>query len=355
MSVKKNGEITRGSTRIIVIITLLVIVTVTAVIIHKGVQSKRNQEIQRSYSTCYQNLALLEKALMEYKMNNNGKYPGQLRALVPKYIKAIPTCPQAGRDTYSSSYMGIDDPPLYLIYCQGKNHQGPPDTPQIISDLGFFPDRCENPMTVVFEDGEMKKIMQMLQESNQLMEKKHYDDAIVVLKKMLKIQKAKRQDIYYKIARAYWAKQEDSNAIESLHNAIGIKFDLTECLRMESFIFKQDNRAEILKILQECHKNNPDDVSCMILMTKLLEDLGNRDEVKDIYQKALEKGAELSPVVALYCEGQVQRLEGRNEEAMGTLMAIREIPGRNQPAENYICTLSEEYIKQLRGSPETGK
>jgi tetratricopeptide (TPR) repeat protein len=355
VSARNKREITRGSTKIIVIITLLTIITVTAVIIHKGVQSKRNQEIQKSYSTCYQNLSLLEKALMEYKSKNDGKYPGQLKALVPKYIKAIPTCPQAGRDTYSSSYMGIDDPPLYFIYCEGKNHQGPPDTPQIISDLGFFPDRCDNPMTVVFENGQMKSIMKMLQESNQLMEKKRYDDAIVVLKKMLKLQKAKRQDIYYMIARAYWAKQEDSKAIEALDNAFGIKFDLVECLRMESFIFKQDNRAAVLKILENYNKKNPDDVSCVILMTKLLEDLGNRKEVKEIYEKALEKGTELSPVVTLYFEGQVQRLEGKNEEAMETLMAIREIPTRNQPAENYICTLSEEYIKHLRGSQETGK
>ena len=349
---KVQKALAKGSTSIIVIITIVVIVAVIALIVHRSFQNKKFQEIQRSYSACYMNLSLIEKALMEYRGDHRGKYPKTLKELTPRYIREIPACPQAGKATYS--YMMIDDPPLYFLYCQGQNHQGPPDTPQIVSDLGFFPEKCDNPMTVVFENGQMKTLMAMLEESNQLIEKKKYDDAIEILKKMLKIQKTRREGLYYKMAHVYFKEQQDARALEALDSAIEITFDLGECLAMESSLFKEANRPEVLKILKKHYGKKPDDVSCVILYTKVLDDLGEQDEARKVYDKALQSGAaaEMSTVCALYCEGQVLRLEGKDEEALDALMSIRDVQTRNLHAENYICTLSEEYIKALKERAE---
>lgn len=74
-------------------------------------------------STCEANLKTLGSALEEYQTDNHGHYPSSLQQLVPKYLKAIPQCPEAGADTYSQAYRVLSDPDGYSFYCAGNNHE----------------------------------------------------------------------------------------------------------------------------------------------------------------------------------------------------------------------------------------
>lgn len=72
---------------------------------------------------CGYNLRNIGTALEMYSSDHHGQYPKSLRALVPVYLKKLPTCSAAKRDTYSSSYkrVGPDD---FKFHCHGSFHAG---------------------------------------------------------------------------------------------------------------------------------------------------------------------------------------------------------------------------------------
>ncbi|MEW6283816.1 MAG: hypothetical protein AB1758_34710 [Candidatus Eremiobacterota bacterium] len=80
---------------------------------------------------------------------DHGQYPMKLSWLTPEYLRRIPVCPEAGRDTYTNSYtwawarshdrriVGI-----YTVYCEGANHRRVrgvrPNYPQYTSSQGLI-------------------------------------------------------------------------------------------------------------------------------------------------------------------------------------------------------------------------
>lgn len=72
---------------------------------------------------CQSNLKDIGTALEAYSKDNDNKYPVTLSALTPDYLKTIPTCPKARRDTYSLYYSASRDRKRYTFFCQGKYHQ----------------------------------------------------------------------------------------------------------------------------------------------------------------------------------------------------------------------------------------
>jgi serine/threonine protein kinase len=71
---------------------------------------------------CRSNCKNIGEALNRYAENNRGKYPTRLNELVPGYLKSIPVCSIAKKDTYSSSYQVSDDKERFTVFCKGKNH-----------------------------------------------------------------------------------------------------------------------------------------------------------------------------------------------------------------------------------------
>lgn len=60
-----------------------------------------------------------------YASDNDGTYPRSLAALFPgNYLKSIPTCSAAEKDTYSESYFsrGTGKKATFRFHCAGKNH-----------------------------------------------------------------------------------------------------------------------------------------------------------------------------------------------------------------------------------------
>ena len=71
---------------------------------------------------CERNQSNLAIAMEMYSTDNEGRFPRVMSRVVPTYLKMLPTCPAAGRDTYSSAFRSSSSPDAYTIACGGTNH-----------------------------------------------------------------------------------------------------------------------------------------------------------------------------------------------------------------------------------------
>lgn len=70
---------------------------------------------------CKSNCKNIATALEMYAADNGGLYPSRLERLTPVYLKTIPTCPAAGRMTYTNYYVR-QNPDNFSFACVGDNH-----------------------------------------------------------------------------------------------------------------------------------------------------------------------------------------------------------------------------------------
>ena len=75
------------------------------------------------YEKCTGNMKNVSTALEMYCCNNGGEYPDSLSRLTPDYLKTIPTCPSAKKDTYSETYRINRKERFYHFSCGGNNHR----------------------------------------------------------------------------------------------------------------------------------------------------------------------------------------------------------------------------------------
>ncbi len=90
---------------------------------------------------CMSNCKNIGTALEMYSTDNSGHYPTSLKKLVPDYLKFIPTCAAAGKDTYSATYESGMNPDWYKFHCSGAHHTkvgAPPNYPQYNSTQGLI-------------------------------------------------------------------------------------------------------------------------------------------------------------------------------------------------------------------------
>jgi hypothetical protein len=98
---------------------------------------------QGQETACKSNLKNIGTALEMWSTDHSGKYPDSLSQLTPDYLKAIPTCPVSGTDTYSASYSKHKGASYdsFTIFCQGHNHEAvglPPDYPRYDAEQGLI-------------------------------------------------------------------------------------------------------------------------------------------------------------------------------------------------------------------------
>lgn len=102
-----------------------------------------------AFRSCCSNLKNLGTALEMYSTDNSGAFPDRLSQLTPNYVKTIPTCASAHRDTYSNGYSvthprvpGGHAPDAYTVVCEGSYHvnatQWPPNYPQYTDVKGLI-------------------------------------------------------------------------------------------------------------------------------------------------------------------------------------------------------------------------
>ena len=77
---------------------------------------------QGQLTACKSNLKNIGTGLEMWSTDYGGEYPDQLGQLTPNYLRTIPTCPSAGKDTYSAKYSKSPDK-YYEVYCEGDHHQ----------------------------------------------------------------------------------------------------------------------------------------------------------------------------------------------------------------------------------------
>lgn len=110
----------------------------------------RNRPLGR-LTACRSNLKNIGTALEMYGTDNKGLYPPTLAAVVPGYLKQVPTCPSASADTYSAGYARYvsrpvkagraAEPDAYSVVCVGTYHgqvQQPANYPQYSSQDGII-------------------------------------------------------------------------------------------------------------------------------------------------------------------------------------------------------------------------
>jgi hypothetical protein len=94
---------------------------------------------QGQITACKSNEKNIATALEMWSSDNAGRYPQNLKQLTPNYLRTIPTCPAAGRDTYSPTYKVEAKPDHFYFFCQGHSHQsGPVDRPAYDSNTGLI-------------------------------------------------------------------------------------------------------------------------------------------------------------------------------------------------------------------------
>jgi type II secretory pathway pseudopilin PulG len=82
---------------------------------------------QGQFNQCQSNTKNIGTALEMYSTDHKGHYPAKIPMLSPDYLKSIPTCASAAKDTYSESYSVYiaqkeGEPDAYTFYCSGCNH-----------------------------------------------------------------------------------------------------------------------------------------------------------------------------------------------------------------------------------------
>ena len=95
---------------------------------------------QGQFTQCQSNMKNIGTALEMYATDNSGHYPDSLSKLSPDYLRHIPTCASAGKDTYSPSYQSSVEPDAYTFYCSGHHHKAVgvgPNYPQYNSTTGL--------------------------------------------------------------------------------------------------------------------------------------------------------------------------------------------------------------------------
>ncbi|MGV8125392.1 MAG: protein kinase [Candidatus Xenobiia bacterium LiM19] len=102
----------------------------------------KGTEDRQKLDRCRENLKAISTAVEAYARDQGGSYPSSLKLLSPDYLKEIPICPSAGKDTYSETYEsgGADN---YTFYCRGSYHRrfvSRPDYPRYSGTQGLIVD-----------------------------------------------------------------------------------------------------------------------------------------------------------------------------------------------------------------------
>ncbi len=93
---------------------------------------------QGQLTACKSNLKNIATANEMWSTDNSGRYPTRLSQLTPEYLRTIPTCPDAGKDTYSEKFVSSQNPDNFTVVCAGHNHGSAGDFPQYDGMVGLI-------------------------------------------------------------------------------------------------------------------------------------------------------------------------------------------------------------------------
>ena len=106
------------------LIELMIVIAIIAILAAILVPNFLKARAQGQLTACKSNLKNMATALEMYASDFGGRYPTafQTQMTSGNYLKAVPTCPAAGGDTYSSTYTSVTTPDSFSFWCSGTNH-----------------------------------------------------------------------------------------------------------------------------------------------------------------------------------------------------------------------------------------
>jgi|EP01012_Entosiphon_sulcatum_P053536 prepilin-type N-terminal cleavage/methylation domain-containing protein len=113
------------------LIELMIVIAIIAILAAILVPNFLKARAQGQLTACKSNLKNIATALEMYASDFGGRYPNNATAdqlTSGNYLKLIPTCPAAGKNTYSTSnggvgvYTSITTPDSFTMVCVGTNH-----------------------------------------------------------------------------------------------------------------------------------------------------------------------------------------------------------------------------------------
>ncbi|MBI2252054.1 MAG: prepilin-type N-terminal cleavage/methylation domain-containing protein [Armatimonadetes bacterium] len=114
---EKNSK---GFTLIELMIVIAIIAILAAILVPNFIRARAQGQV----TACKSNLKNISTALEMYSTDSKGRYPTTLGTLVSNYLRAVPTCPSAGSDTYTAGYTSVQSPDGFTVWCTGTYHSG---------------------------------------------------------------------------------------------------------------------------------------------------------------------------------------------------------------------------------------
>lgn len=337
------------SSSVIPITTTIFILCCIAFLTLNFLKEKQTAERNSNYLGCTFNMCKIEKGLARYKKEHKGKYPKKLSQLVPKYLKQIPECPIAHRDTYSESYIAIEHPQTYFFCCSGKNHIGPKNTPQCISDLSFFSSKAENPNMYIYGDGNISQVLHTIDRISVELEKKEYLKALEDINSIKNISGDIKAHLYMLEARCHIKLDNKSDAYEAIKRSLDTKFYADDWNKITPFISYPTSVSELLpSLLSYINKN--EDLDAIIYTIYIAGDRIPNNDIEKICKKGLEiskKNGELS-IPKFYFKGKLAEIAKDNTKALNYFMSIRSFVSACDFTERIITSLAEKEIHALQ-------
>lgn len=116
---KKRAQIKQN--RGFSLIEIMIVILIVGIIVSIMLPNIKRAYYRSKLAACQSNLRNIATLLQIY-IGENGKYPDKLTDLSPDYIRTLPTCPQAEKNSYTDGYQAASNPDNFTIQCQGNNH-----------------------------------------------------------------------------------------------------------------------------------------------------------------------------------------------------------------------------------------
>lgn len=115
---KLGGKRDWGFTMIELLTVIAIIAILAGILIPNFLRVRGTSQL----TACKSNLKNMATAIEMYSAENAAKFPPGLALVTPNYMRAVPTCPAVGINTYSASFTSTINPPFFMIQCEGANH-----------------------------------------------------------------------------------------------------------------------------------------------------------------------------------------------------------------------------------------
>jgi len=140
----KSGTFRRGQRGSAIFYTVLIAIALISIAVVVMVPKYQRAGACGQFTQCQANCKNISTALEMYADDNEGNFPSHLSQLTPKYLRSMPMCAGARRDTYSQSYQSSTNFDSFSFYCAGHHHKWvgvEPNYPQYNSRDGLIPRR----------------------------------------------------------------------------------------------------------------------------------------------------------------------------------------------------------------------